>query len=106
MRPGGQRSERVGDPYGGAGGGSDVAIHVRHHGFFFLSSGSARRPWGGLSRQLRLRAKRLRKNWKTLRMSRKIEAASSGALSISFLTRSRWKSYITRPAKITNPSSA
>ena len=49
---------------------------------------------------------RERKNWKTLRMSRKIEAAISGALVSSFASRSRWKSDIVRPAKITSPRSA
>ena len=44
--------------------------------------------------QLRRLPKSDRKNWKTLRMSRKIDAASSGALPVSVLIRSRWKSNI------------
>src|SRR5208337_2373361 len=44
-----------------------------------------------------------RKNWNTFSASRKIDAAISGAESISFERRSRWKSDIVRPAKITSP---
>lgn len=44
--------------------------------------------------QVRRLPKSDRKNWKTLRMSRKIDAASSGALPASVLSRSRWKSNI------------
>jgi hypothetical protein len=44
-----------------------------------------------------------RKNWKTFSASRKIDAAISGAESISFERRSRWKSDMVRPAKITSP---
>ena len=44
--------------------------------------------------QLRRLPKSDRKNWKTLRMSRNIDAASSGALSVSVVVRSRWKSNI------------
>ena len=40
---------------------------------------------------------------KTFRMSRKIDAASSGAALMSWALRSRWKSYIVKPAKITRP---
>ena len=36
-------------------------------------------------------------------MSRKIDAASSGADLMSFDVRSRWKSNIVKPAKITRP---
>ena len=44
-----------------------------------------------------------RKNRKTLRMSRKIDAASSGAPRMSFDFRRRWKSNIVKPAKMTSP---
>ena len=63
MRPGGQRSERVGDP-------------------------------------------KTEEELEDVEDVEEIEAASSGVLSISLVTRSRWKSYIIRPAKVTNPSSA
>jgi hypothetical protein len=45
----------------------------------------------------------VRKNRKTFRMSRKIEAASSGAELMSVLRRSRWKSNMVNPAKMTRP---
>ena len=45
-----------------------------------------------------------RKNRKTFSTSRKIEAASSGAAVMSALVRSRWKSNMVNPAKITRPS--
>ena len=44
--------------------------------------------------QLRRLPKSDRKNWKTLRMSRNIDAARRGALSVSVVVRSRWKSNI------------
>src|SRR5208282_4227545 len=44
-----------------------------------------------------------RKNWNTFSASRKIDEAISGAESISFERRSRWKSDMVRPAKITSP---
>jgi hypothetical protein len=47
--------------------------------------------------------KSCRKNWNTFSASRKIDAAISGAESISFERRSRWKSDMVRPAKITSP---
>ena len=37
-------------------------------------------------------------------MSRKIDAASNGAESTSVERRSRWKSIMVKPAKITRPS--
>ena len=40
---------------------------------------------------------------KTFRMSRKIQAARSGAALMSLVLRSRWKSNIVKPAKITSP---
>ena len=55
--------------------------------------------------QLR-RPKIVRKKRKTLRMSRKIDAASNGATRMSLDFRRRWKSIIVKPAKITNPSTA
>jgi hypothetical protein len=45
-----------------------------------------------------------KKNEKTFRMSRKIDAASRGAELISRERRIRWKSYMVRPAKISSPS--
>ena len=39
-------------------------------------------------------------------MSRKIEAASSGAVRMSWLRRRRWKSKAVKPAKITRPRMA
>ncbi len=45
-----------------------------------------------------------RKNRNTLRMSRKMEAASNGAEAMFRDVRSRWKSTIVKPAKITRPS--
>ena len=45
-----------------------------------------------------------RKNRKTFRMSRKIEAASTGAEARFFPVRSRWKSNMVKPANITRPS--
>ena len=49
------------------------------------------------------RLKIRRKNRNTFKMSRKIDAASSGAALMSFDVRSRWKSNIVKPAKITRP---
>ncbi len=49
------------------------------------------------------REKIRRKNRNTFSASRKIEAAISGAESRSFERRSRWKSNMVRPAKITSP---
>src|SRR5262249_15489831 len=49
------------------------------------------------------RPKMLRKRRKTLRMSRKIDAASSGASRMSRPRRRRWKSTSVNPAKITRP---
>lgn len=63
-----------------------------------------RRHWRW--RYSRLPPKMERKNWKTLRMSRKIDAARSGALAMSFVVLSRWKSTIVKPAKITSPAIA
>jgi hypothetical protein len=45
-----------------------------------------------------------RKNRKTFRMSRKIDAARNGAVVTSELVRSRWKSNMVNPAKMTRPS--
>ena len=45
-----------------------------------------------------------RKNRNTFSTSRKIEAASSGAVAMSVLVRSRWKSNMVNPAKMTRPS--
>ena len=45
-----------------------------------------------------------RKNRNTFKMSRKIDAASSGADAASVLVRTRWKSNRVNPAKITRPS--
>jgi hypothetical protein len=47
-----------------------------------------------------------RKNRNTFSASRKIDAAISGAEPGSFERRSRWKSNMIRPAKITRPSRA
>ena len=44
-----------------------------------------------------------RKNRNTFRMSRKIDAASSGAEAASVLARARWKSNSVNPAKIIRP---
>ena len=52
----------------------------------------------------RLKSDRKRRN--TLRTSRKIEAARSGAVRMSSVRRSRWKSYIVRPAKMPRPATA
>src|SRR5689334_6491064 len=50
----------------------------------------------------------LPKSWsssrKMLRMSRKIDAASVGAVRMSLALRSRWKSYAVSPAKMTRPA--
>src|SRR5215471_18385640 len=51
-----------------------------------------------------LRLKIERKNRNTLRTSRKIDAARSGAVRMSSLWRSRWKSKTVSPAKITRPA--
>ena len=48
----------------------------------------------------------VRKKRKMLRTSRKIDAASWGALLMSSLRRRRWKSKIVKPAKITSPRTA
>ena len=40
----------------------------------------------------------------TLRMSRKIDAASSGAVLMSLLRRRRWKSNAINPAKMMRPT--
>ena len=48
--------------------------------------------------------KMFRKNRNTFSTSRKIDAASSGAAVMSVLVRSRWKSNMVNPAKITRPS--
>jgi len=45
-----------------------------------------------------------RKNRNTFSRSRKIDAASSGATASSVLVRSRWKSNMVNPAKMTRPS--
>ena len=45
-----------------------------------------------------------RKNRNTFRMSRKIDAARNGAEVMSWLVRSRWKSNMVNPAKMTRPS--
>src|SRR6266496_263324 len=45
-------------------------------------------------------------NTNTLRTSRKIDAASSGAVRMSFACRSRWKSNRISPAKMTRPATA
>jgi hypothetical protein len=50
-----------------------------------------------------LREKIRRKNRNTFRMSRKIDAASSGADLMSFEVRNRWKSTIVKTAKMTRP---
>ena len=44
-----------------------------------------------------------RKNRNTFSTSRKIDAASSGAVAMSVLVRSRWKSNMVNPAKMTRP---
>ena len=44
-----------------------------------------------------------RKNRKTFRTSRKIDAARKGAEAMSLERRSRWKSNMVKPAKITRP---
>ena len=44
-----------------------------------------------------------RKNKNTFSTSRKIEAASRGAVLVSVLVRSRWKSNMVNPAKMTRP---
>ena len=44
-----------------------------------------------------------KKNKNTFSTSRKIEAASRGAVSVSVLVRSRWKSNMVNPAKMTRP---
>jgi hypothetical protein len=49
------------------------------------------------------REKIRRKNWTTFSASRKIDAAISGAEPRSVERRSRWKSDMVRPAKITSP---
>jgi hypothetical protein len=72
--------------------------------------------WGGIGAQdgcdaegrgrgayLLLLEKSRRKNRNTLSASRKIEAAISGAESMSVERRSRWKSDMVRPAKTTSP---
>ena len=46
----------------------------------------------------------VRKNRKTFRMSRKIDAARIGAEARSALVRSRWKSNMVNPAKMSRPS--
>jgi hypothetical protein len=50
------------------------------------------------------REKICRKNRKTFRMSRKIDAASKGAELMSRESRIRWKSNMVKPAKMTRPS--
>jgi len=45
-----------------------------------------------------------RKNRNTFSTSRKIDAASNGAAAMSVLVRSRWKSNMVNPAKMTRPS--
>ncbi len=64
------------------------------------------RPEPGTVGQSRPPEKMRRKNRKTFRASRKIDAAMSGAESRPFDLRSRWKSYMVSPAKITRPRMA
>ena len=72
-----------------------------------LPNGPAAPTWlpAGFRHQ-RFREKMRRKNRKTFRTSRKIDAASSGAESMSRTRRRRWKSNIVKPANTTSPSSA
>src|SRR3984885_8724549 len=67
--------------------------------------GGLRRHGGTLGRhRLSPPEKISRKNRKTFRMSRKIEAAISGASVTSAFLRTRWKSNMVNRAKITRPS--
>ena len=70
------------------------------------ASGPVRSNGAGAVRQLRPPPSSDSISMKTLKMSRKIEAASSGAASICPAWRSRWKSYIVYPEKMIRPRTA
>ena len=70
---------------------------------------ASRRAWapypaGGAAQSLPEPEKIRRKNRKTFRTSRKMDAARKGAEAMSLERRSRWKSNMVKPAKITRPS--
>jgi hypothetical protein len=58
----------------------------------------------GVTLRLPAASEKRQEQEKTLRTSRKMETARSGAVRMSSAWRSLWKSYRTRPAKITRPA--
>jgi len=74
---------------------ADLAAHAQSHDEAGQSPAATR--YRSLLEKIR------RKNRNTFSTSRKIEAASSGAEVMSLERRSRWKSTIVKPAKMTRP---
>ncbi len=80
--------------------GQQAGCHRRERSHRVLPEPHGGSPSGQRSSWVKI----CRKNRNTFKMSRKIDAASSGAEATSVLVRARWKSNRVNPAKMTRPS--